>query len=99
MFVKSGARLVVSAASMPRAFGNKALLGHQPRTKLVVEGGGTLELFAAAKPAVVRSFVYNGTQMPAGLYTSASGVGIAGGGSLWVRSSTDGEPGNIIMIR
>ena len=98
VFVKAGAKLIIAADSMPVAFGNRALLGHQSWTRLEIENGGTLELSAADKPAVVRSFVYNGAQMPAGTYTSASGVGIAGGGALRVRSSTDGEPGYIITF-
>ena len=96
--IRSGATLSVGEASMPAMFGSKAVLGHQSRTKLVIESGGTLELAASTTPAVVRSFVYNGLQMPAGTYTSSSGVGITGGGSLRVRSSTDGEPGFMMIF-
>jgi len=97
--IRSGAKLIVAAASMPVAFGSRALLGHQPWTKLEIESGGTLELAASAAPAVVRSMVYNGQRVPAGTYTSSSGVGIVGGGSLRVRSSTDGEPGAMLIFR
>ena len=96
--IRSGATLSVDATSMPVMFGNRALLGHQSWTKLEIESGGTLELAAADKPAVVRSFVYNGQMKPAGRYTSASGVGITGGGALYVRSSTDGEPGAMVIV-
>lgn len=96
--IRSGAKLIVAAASMPVAFGSRALLGHQPWTKLEIESGGTLELAASAAPAVVRSMVYNGQRVPAGTYTSSSGVGITGDGALRVRSSTDGEPGAMVII-
>ena len=98
VLVKTGASLLVDASSMSVAFGNKALLGHPVRTKLEIEAGGTLELAAADKPATVRSFVYNGNYMPAGTYTSSSGVGITGDGTLYVRSGTDGEPGAMIIV-
>ena len=81
------------------AFGNRALLGYQPRTKLDIEAGGTLELAASETPVVVRTLVYGGTIMPAGTYTKTSGVGITGDGALRVRSSTDGEPGVILIVR
>jgi hypothetical protein len=99
VLVKSGARLMVGAESMPVAFGTRALLGHATWTRLEIENGGVLELAASEKPATVRSFVYNGMQMPAGTYNRASGVGIEGDGTLYVRSSTDGEPGAMIIIR
>ena len=98
VFVKAGAKLMIAADSMHCAFGNRALLGHQSWTKLDIEAGGTLELAASAEPAVVRTLVYGGTTMPAGTYTKTSGVGIAGDGALRVRSSTDGEPGAVIIV-
>ena len=98
VLVKSGATLLVDASSMSVAFGNKSLLGHPVRTKLEIEAGGTLDLAASGAPAVVRSFKYNGSFMPAGTYTSSSGVGIKGDGVLYVRSGTDGEPGAMIIV-
>ena len=99
VFIKAGAKLIIAADSMSVAFGNRALLGHSPRTKLEIENGGTLELAASAEPAVVRTLVYGGQIMPAGTYTKTSGVGIAGDGVLRVRSSTDGEPGVMFIVR
>ena len=96
--VKGGATLAVGADSMPVAFGSRAVLGHPVRAKLEIESGGTLELAESAEPAVVRTLVYDGRIMPAGVYTKSSGVGITGDGALRVRSSTDGEPGYIIMF-
>ena len=96
--VKGGATLAVGADSMPVAFGSRAVLGHPVRAKLEIESGGTLELAASAEPATVRTLVYNGQIKPAGRYTSASGVGITGGGTLYVRSSTDGEPGAMVIV-
>ena len=98
VLVKSGATLLVDASSMSVAFGNRTTQGHLSRTKLTIERGGTLDLAAAESPAVVRTLVYDGAIMPAGRYTSASGVGITGDGALYVRSSTDGEPGAMIII-
>ena len=98
VLVKAGAKLSVGAASMPVAFGSRAVLGHQSWTKLEIESGGTLELAASAEPAVVRTLVYNGQIKPAGTYTKTSGVGITGDGVLRVRSSTDGEPGAMIIV-
>ena len=91
--VKSGARLAVGVESMPVAFGNRAVLGHQSWTKLEIEEGGVLELSASVKPVVVRSMVYNGQKVPAGRYSSASGIGIEGEGILRVRCGSDTEPG------
>ena len=97
VLIKSGAELSVDSASMPVAFGNRALQGHQSRTKLEIESGGSLELAASAEPAVVRTLVYDGTIMPAGLYTKTSGVGITGDGAL--RVSTNGKPGLMLIFR
>ena len=99
VLIRSSAKLSVASASMPVAFGSRAVLGHSSRTKLEIENGGTLELAASAEPAVVRTLVYNGQIMPAGTYTKTSGVGITGDGVLRVRSSTDGEPGVIFIFR
>ena len=98
VLVKSGATLLVDASSMTVAFGSRALQGHPVRTTLEIEAGGTLELSASESPAVVRSLKYNGSFMPSGRYTKSSGVGIAGDGFLYVRSSTGGEPGAMVIV-
>ena len=98
--IRSGARLVVADdKSSAVAFGSRAVLGHSSHTLLEIESGGVLELCSQDVTAVCRSLKYNGSFMPAGTYTSRSGVGIEGPGSLRVRSSSDREPGVIVIFR
>lgn len=95
--VCAGARLIVASAAAPHMFGDKKVLGHSTTTDLAVEKGGVLELEDGT--ATVRSYAYDGAFVPAGNYTSASGVGIEGAGVLRVRSSAPCEPGLLLIFR
>ena len=95
--VRAGARLVVSSDSAERMFGDRTVLGRPTTTHLAVERGGVLELEGGT--ATVRSYAYDGTCVPAGSYTSASGVGIEGAGALRVRWSSRHAPGMTILFR
>ena len=95
--VCAGARLIVSSAAAPHMFGDKKVLGRSTTTDLAVEKGGVLELEGGT--ATVRSYAYDGAFVPAGNYTSASGVGIEGAGVLRVRSGAPCEPGLLLIFR
>ena len=95
--VRAGARLAVSSDSAERMFGDRMVLGRPTATHLAVERGGVLELEGGM--ATVRSYSYDGTCVPAGSYTSASGVGIEGAGVLRVRWSSRHAPGMMILLR
>ena len=95
--VCAGARLIVASAAAPHMFGDKKVLGRSTTTDLAVEKGGVLELEDGS--ATVRSYAYDGAFVPAGNYTSASGVGIEGAGVLRVRSSAPCELGMMLILR
>lgn len=95
--VCADARLIVASAAADHMFGDKAVLGYKTTTHLAVENGGILELEGGT--ATVRSYAYNGVCVPAGVYTSASGVGIEGPGVLRVRSNAPCEPGFLLLVR
>ena len=84
--IRSGAALVVAATSAASAF--TAPGESRSRADLVIENGGTL--YIESGTVNVRSCMFNGTRLGAGVYDEASGVGVAGGGQLSVRSSGDG---------